>query len=127
MFNRVHHVAIICSDYPRSKHFYVEILGLKILSEIYRENRKSFKLDLQVGGRYQIELFSFPDPAARPSRPEACGLRHVAFEVDDIHQVARILKDRGIEIEPVRVDEFTNRSFTFFQDPDGLPIEIYER
>lgn len=127
MFNRVHHVAIICSDYPRSKHFYVEILGLKAVREVYREERKSFKLDLQVGDQYQIELFSFPNPPARVSSPEACGLRHIAFEVEDVLDVARKLKIRGIEVEPVRVDEATNKSFTFFRDPDGLPIEIYER
>ncbi len=127
MFNRVHHIAIICSDYARSKSFYVDTLGLKIVREVYREERKSFKLDLQVGDQYQIELFSFPNPSARPSRPEACGLRHLAFEVDDVRKAARILSGRGVEIEPVRVDEFTGKAFTFFSDPDGLPIEIYER
>jgi glyoxylase I family protein len=125
--NRVHHVAIICSDYARSKHFYVDILGLNILREVYREQRKSYKLDLQVGEQYQIELFSFPDPHPRPSRPEACGLRHLAFEVDDVLEAAQTLKERGVEIEPVRVDEFTGKSFTFFADPDDLPIEIYEK
>jgi glyoxylase I family protein len=127
MFNRIHHVAIICSDYSRSKHFYVEVLGFKVVREIYREGRKSFKLDLQVGDQYQIELFSFPDPPARPSRPEACGLRHIAFEVDDVKDAARKLVDRGVEVEPIRVDETTGKAFTFFQDPDDLPIEIYER
>jgi glyoxylase I family protein len=127
MFNRLHHVAIICSDYPRSKHFYVEILGLKAVREIYREERRSFKLDLQVGDQYQIELFSFPNPPARVSSPEACGLRHIAFEVEDVQDVARRLTVRGVEVEPIRVDEATNKSFTFFRDPDDLPIEIYER
>lgn len=127
MLNRVHHVAIICSDYSRSKHFYVEILGLKVVREIYREDRKSFKLDLQVGEHYQIELFSFPGPPARVSRPEACGLRHIAFEVDDVDETARKLKARGVAIEPIRIDETTNKRFTFFADPDDLPIEIYER
>jgi len=127
MFNRVHHVAIICSDYPRSKHFYTEILGLEIIREIHREDRKSFKLDLQVGGQYQIELFSFPDPPARVSAPEACGLRHIAFEVDSVHDTSRELSSRGVAVEPIRVDETTHKSFTFFRDPDGLPIEIYER
>jgi glyoxylase I family protein len=127
MFNRVHHVAIICSDYPRSKHFYVEILGLKAVREVYRKERKSFKLDLQVGDHYQLELFSFPNPPARVSSPEACGLRHIAFEVEDVQDAARRLRIRGVEVEPIRVDEATNKSFTFFRDPDGLPIEIYER
>jgi glyoxylase I family protein len=127
MFNRVHHIAIICSDYERSKRFYVEVLGLKIMREIYRQERKSFKLDLQVGERYQIELFSFPDPPARPSRPEACGLRHLALEVDDVRDAAQKLKERGVEVEEIRTDEATGKQFTFFPDPDGLPIEIYER
>ena len=127
MFNRLHHVAIICSDYSRSKHFYVDILGFKVVREIYREDRKSFKLDLQVGDHYQIELFSFPDPPARVSRPEACGLRHIAFEVDNVEDSARQLAARGVAVEPIRVDETTHRRFTFFADPDDLPIEIYER
>ena len=127
MFNRLHHVAIICSDYPRSKHFYVEILGLEMVREIYREERRSFKLDLRVGDRYQIELFSFPDPPARVTAPEACGLRHIAFEVDDVQETVRSLTARGVEVEPIRTDDVTNKSFTFFRDPDGLPIEIYER
>lgn len=123
----MHHVAIICSDYLRSKHFYVDVLGLKIVSEVYREQRKSYKLDLQVEDRYQIELFSFSNPPARPSCPEACGLRHLAFEVDNVNEVAQTLRDRGVDVEPIRVDEFTGKSFTFFADPDDLPIEIYER
>jgi glyoxylase I family protein len=127
MFNRLHHVAIICSDYSRSKHFYVEILGLKIVREIHREDRRSFKLDLQVGGNYQIELFSFPDPPVRASDPEARGLRHIAFEVDDVRDTTGKLKARGVEVEPIRIDQTTNKSFAFFRDPDGLPIEIYER
>ena len=127
MFNRIHHVAIICSDYARSKHFYVEILGFKVVREIYRESRKSFKLDLQVGDQYQIELFSFPNPPPRPSRPEASGLRHIAFEVDDVQESTQNLIARGVEVEPIRVDETTKKPFTFFQDPDGLPIEIYQR
>jgi glyoxylase I family protein len=127
MLGRIHHIAIICSDYAKSKRFYVEILGLKIVREIYREERRSYKLDLQVGDQYQIELFSFPNPPARPSRPEACGLRHLAFEVDDVQAAARIISDRGIQVEPIRVDSTTGKSFTFFADPDDLPIEIYER
>jgi len=126
MLNRIHHIAIICSNYPRSKHFYVDLLELEIVSEIYREDRKSFKLDLQVGDQYQIELFSFPDPPARVSDPEACGLRHIAFEVDSVRDMAQRLSARGVEVEPIRIDEATHKSFTFFRDPDGLPIEIYE-
>lgn len=126
MFNRIHHIAIICSNYPRSKHFYVDVLELEIVRETYREDRKSFKLDLQVGDRYQIELFSFPDPPARVSDPEACGLRHIAFEVDSVRDTAQKLSARGVEVEPIRIDETTHKSFTFFRDPDGLPIEIYE-
>jgi len=127
MFNRLHHIAVICSDYPRSKRFYVEVLGFKIVREIYREERKSFKLDLQVGDQYQIELFSFPNPPARVSRPKACGLRHIAFEVDNVEEAVRQLTARGVEVEPIRVDETTDKRFTFFADPDELPIEIYER
>jgi glyoxylase I family protein len=125
--NRVHHIAIICSDYQRSKQFYSEILGLKITQEIFRKERNSYKLDLEVAGLYQIELFSFPDPPVRPSRPEATGLRHIAFEVDDIEEAIRHIQSHNIFIEPIRVDEFTGKRFTFFADPDGLPIEFYER
>lgn len=126
MFNHIHHVAVICSDYARSKRFYVETLGFEIVRESYREERRSFKLDLKFGGTCQIELFSFPDPPGRVSRPEACGLRHIAFEVEDIEDTAQGLIAKGIEVEPIRMDVFTNKRFTFFQDPDGLPIEIYE-
>jgi glyoxylase I family protein len=127
MFNRLHHIAIICSDYPRSRHFYVEVLGFEVVREIYREDRRSFKLDLRVGEQYQLELFSFPNPPVRPSSPEACGLRHIAFEVQNVAETSRILRGCGVDVEPIRVDEFTNKSFTFFRDPDDLPIEIYER
>jgi glyoxylase I family protein len=127
MFNRIHHIAIICSDYSRSKHFYAEILGFAIVREVYREERKSFKLDLQVGEQYQLELFSFPNPAARPSSPEACGLRHLAFEVDDVRATVLRLEKQGVEVEAIRLDEATHKRFTFFRDPDDLPIEIYER
>jgi glyoxylase I family protein len=127
MFNRLHHIAIICSDYPRSKRFYVEILGFEIVREVYREDRRSFKLDLKLGDEYQLELFSFPNPPKRLSSPEACGLRHIAFEVKDVQATVQRLKDSGVEVEPIRVDEFTNKSYTFFRDPDELPIEIYER
>jgi glyoxylase I family protein len=125
--NRVHHIAIICADYERSKHFYTQILGFKVLHEHYRAERKSYKLDLEVGDRYQIELFSFPDPTPRPSRPEAAGLRHLAFEVDNIDDAIAAIVADGVEVEPIRVDEFTGKRFTFFADPDGLPIEFYER
>ena len=125
--NRIHHIAIICSDYEKSKHFYSQMLGLKIIREVYREARQSYKLDLEVGDHYQIELFSFPNPPARPSRPEAAGLRHLAFEVDDIEVAISHIKNFDIEIEPIRVDELTGKRFTFFADPDGLPVELYEK
>jgi glyoxylase I family protein len=124
--NRVHHIAIICSDYEKSKHFYSVVLGLKIVREVYREERRSYKLDLEVGNQYQVELFSFPDPPARPSKPEAVGLRHLAFEVDNIDEPIAHIKTFDIAIEPIRIDEFTGKRFTFFADPDGLPVELYE-
>ena len=127
MFNRIHHIAIICSDYQKSKDFYVNQLGFKIVAEVYREERKSYKLDLAVNDVYQIELFSFENPPARPSRPEAQGLRHLAFEVDDIEKEIERLNVFGILTEPIRVDEFTAKRFTFFTDPDGLPLELYEK
>ena len=126
MFNRIHHIAIICSDYEKSKDFYVNKLGFTILAEVYRAERKSHKLDLAVNGLYQIELFSFENTPARPSRPEAQGLRHLAFEVDDIELEIGRLSDQGIVSEPIRIDEFTGKRFTFFADPDGLPLELYE-
>lgn len=124
--NSIHHLAIICSDYEVSKHFYTEILGLKILNEVYRADRNSHKLDLSVNGRYQIELFSFPDPPERVSGPEARGLRHIAFEIDDLTQSVSELNRKGVITEEIRVDEFTGKKFVFFSDPDGLPIELYE-
>ncbi|QQL51288.1 SMU1112c/YaeR family gloxylase I-like metalloprotein [Mucilaginibacter ginkgonis] len=117
--SKIHHIAIICSDYEVSKHFYTEILGLDIVREVHREARQSYKLDLSVGGDYQIELFSFPGPPARPSRPEAQGLRHLAFEVGNIEDALRSLRDNGVVVEPIRVDEFTGKRYTFFADPDG--------
>ena len=125
--NRIHHVAIICSDYTKSRHFYTKVLGFVVLREVYREERKSYKLDLQVGNEYQIELFSFPDPPPRPSRPEAAGLRHLAFEVDNLEEAITAIKAHNVTVEPIRMDEFTGKRFTFFADPDGLPIEFYER
>ena len=111
----VHHIAIICSDYVRSKKFYTEILGFSVQAEYYREKRDSYKLDLKLGDRYCIELFSFPNPPARTSRPEACGLRHLAFEVGDIEQAVMWLESNGVKTEPIRVDEYTGKRFTFLQ------------
>ena len=122
----VHHVALICSDYEKSKHFYVAVLGLRILAEHYRAARDSWKLDLALPDGTQLELFSFPNPPARPSRPEACGLRHLAFVVRDLDRYLAHLESHGVAVEPVRVDEYTLKRFTFFQDPDGLPLELYE-
>lgn len=124
--NKIHHIAIICSNYEVSKKFYTEVLGLKILSEVYREERQSYKLDLLVNDTYQIELFSFPSPPSRPSRPEAAGLRHLAFEVPNIDEAVDELIQKGISVEDIRIDPITNKKFTFFQDPDGLPLELYE-
>jgi glyoxylase I family protein len=123
---KIHHVAIICSDYARSKHFYTEILGFEVIEETYREARGSYKLDLRVGPN-QIELFSFPNPPARVSNPEACGLRHLAFEVEDVVAVLSYLRSLNVEAEDIRVDEITGKQFTFFRDPDNLPLEVYQR
>ncbi|RZJ67510.1 MAG: VOC family protein [Flavobacterium sp.] len=125
--NKVHHIAIICSDYEKSKRFYTEILGLEIVREIYREQRDSYKLDLSLGGNYIIELFSFPNPPERTSNPEAAGLRHLAFEVDDVHETVKFLTANRIPSELVRTDEFTGKKFTFISDPDDLPIEFFEK
>lgn len=125
--NQVHHIAVICSDYQVSKHFYTVVLGLEIIREVYRPERNSYKLDLMVGDEYQIELFSFPNPPVRASKPEAAGLRHLAFEVDDVAASVQHLQAQGIIVEPIRVDEFTGKQFTFFADPDGLPLELVER
>ena len=122
----VHHVAVIASDYARSKHFYVEVLGLRVLAENYRSARDSWKLDLALPDGSQIELFSFPNPPPRPSRPEACGLRHLCFAVADVELAKQQLEAQGLAVEAVRVDEYTGKRFTFFADPDGLPLEIYE-
>ena len=123
---RTHHVAIICSDYNRSKAFYTDILGLSVIRETYRDERNSYKLDLALPDGMQIELFSFPSPAARPSYPEACGLRHLAFAVADLDAAIASLLGQEVPVEPIRFDEFTGKRFTFFADPDGLPIELYE-
>ena len=123
---RLHHIAIICSDYERSKEFYTKVLGLRIEREVFREKRHSYKLDLSLDGQYLIELFSFPNPPDRPSYPEAAGLRHIAFGVEDIESWARHLESMDIPAEPIRIDGQTNKKFIFFNDPDNLPIELYE-
>ncbi|MGE4514683.1 MAG: VOC family protein [Chryseobacterium sp.] len=123
---KIHHIAIICSDYKVSKYFYTEVLGLQILREVYREERQSFKLDLAIGDHYVIELFSFPDPPKRPSRPEACGLRHLAFSVENVDEKREELIQKGLICEEIRIDEFTGKEFFFTQDPDQLPLEFYE-
>lgn len=127
MLLRIHHVAIICSDYAVSKRFYTEVLGLRVLAEQYRAERQSYKLDLALPDGGQIELFSFPGAPARPSYPEAQGLRHLAFEVEDVHACCAALRAQGVAVEPIRLDAHTQRRFSFFADPDGLPLELYER
>ena len=122
-----HHVAVICSDYGRAKDFYVRVLGLKVVAETYRAARDSYKLDLRLPDGTQVELFSFPDPPPRPSYPEACGLRHLAFAAADLDAAVAHLTAHGVAVEPVRVDGLTGKRFTFFADPDGLPLEVYER
>ncbi|REG91419.1 SMU1112c/YaeR family gloxylase I-like metalloprotein [Algoriphagus antarcticus] len=122
----IHHIAIICKDYGRSKKFYTEVLGLEIIREVYRKERKSYKLDLSLNGNYIIELFSFPSPPDRVSRPEAVGLRHLAFSVKNLEECIYHLNEHEVAAEPVRVDEFTGKRFTFIADPDDLPIEFYE-
>lgn len=123
----VHHIAIICSDYQKSKAFYTNILGLDIQNEVYRKERDSYKLDLTLNGQYVIELFSFPNPPQRVSRPEARGLRHLAFAVNNLEAEVEKLKNYSIPVEPIRIDEHTGKKFTFFEDPDQLPLEMYER
>ncbi len=125
--NQVHHVAIICSDYGHSLSFYRDILGLEVELETYRAERDSYKADLTLNGHYIIELFSFPSTPARPSYPEACGLRHLAFEVSDMDETIRVLKEKDVAYEPIRTDEITGKKFTFIADPDGLPIEFYAK
>ena len=125
MLDAIHHVALICTDYARSRRFYVEVLGLDLIAEVYRKERRSWKADLRIG-KAQIELFSFPDPPARPSWPEAAGLRHLAFAVAALDPVVARLEAEGIAVEPIRIDEYTGQRFTFFADPDELPLELYE-
>lgn len=124
--SEIHHVAIICSDYERSRAFYTQVLGFQVLEETFRADRNSYKLDLKVGRHGQIELFSFPSPPPRVSRPEACGLRHLAFQVEDVEEIHRRLGERGIAVEEIRLDEITEKKFFFFADPDGLPLEVYQ-
>ena len=126
MLKNIHHIAIICSDYEVSKKFYTEVLGLTIIQEIYRSERQSYKLDLALNGNYVIELFSFPNPPKRASRPEASGLRHLAFAVDNLEVIINHLNQNQIISEPIRIDEFTGKRFTFISDPDDLPVEFYE-
>lgn len=126
MFKGIHHIAIICSDFQSSKYFYHQVLGFKILAENYRKDSDSFKLDLALPDGTQIELFSFPNRPKRPSYPEAQGLRHLAFKVESIQEVVSYLQSKGVETEPVRIDEYTGKQFTFFADPDDLPLEIYQ-
>lgn len=123
---KIHHIAIICSDYEVSKKFYTEILGLNAIREVYREERQSYKLDLAIGEHYVIELFSFPNPPERPSRPESCGLRHLAFSVENVNEKREELIQKGLNCEEIRIDEFTRKEFFFTQDPDGLPLEFYQ-
>lgn len=126
MLKGIHHIAVICSDYENSKAFYTQVLGLEILQEHYREDRDSFKCDLALNGQYLIELFSFRNPPKRLSHPEATGLRHLAFSVESVEDTIIRLESKGVVCETIRIDNHTSKKFTFFQDPDGLPIEIYE-
>ena len=124
--NSIHHTSVICSDFEKSKKFYTEILGLHIIQEIYRSDRDSFKLDLALHGHFILELFSFPNSPKRTTKPEACGLRHIAFAVDNVEHSVAALTERGVPCEIIRHDEHTHKKYTFFHDPDGLPIELYE-
>ncbi|XQW85060.1 VOC family protein [Thalassotalea piscium] len=126
MLKGLHHAAIICADYPKSKYFYQHILQLKVISEHYRAERDSYKLDLALPDGSQIELFSFNNPPQRVSYPEACGLRHLAFRVESIENMVTYLTEQGVMVEPIRIDEYTQKAYTFFSDPDGLPLEIYQ-
>lgn len=122
----IHHVAILTNEYERSKAFYTKVLGFVIVKETYREERKSYKLDLAINGQYQVELFSFPEYKERASFPEQKGLRHLAFSVDNIEQSVAELISKGVEVQGIRVDEITNKKFCFFYDPNGQPLELYE-
>ena len=124
--NKVHHIAIICSDYQKSKHFYTEILGLTIVQEIFREERESYKLDLALNGTFIVELFSFKNAPKRVSAPEAAGLRHLAFEVNNIQETRNYFTSQNINAEEIRMDVHTKKNYFFIADPDDLPIEFYE-
>ncbi len=126
MLKRIHHVAVICSDYARSRVFYVDVLGLRVVAENYREARDSYKLDLELPDGGQIEFLSFPNPPERVNNPEAAGLRHLAFAVDSVEEAVAHVSERGVDVEAIRVDEHTGKKYTFFKDPDGLPMEFYE-
>lgn len=127
MFIRqIHHIAIIASRYETSKAFYCDVLGFTLMGEVYRQERDSWKGDLALNGEYAIELFSFPFPPARPDGPEACGLRHLAFSVEDIDAAKRHLEEKGVICEEIRIDPLTDKRYTFFKDPDGLPLELYQ-
>ena len=125
--NGIHHIAIICSDYAASKKFYTDVLGFEVVRENFRAKRNSYKLDLMLGAHYILELFSFPDSPPRRSGPEACGLRHLAFDVIDLDASIRYLKEKGVPTEPIRTAPYTGKRFTFFSDPDQLPLELYEK
>ncbi len=124
---KVHHIALICSDYSKSKDFYTRVLGFEVIREVYRADRNSYKLDLALNGAYGLELFSFPNPPMRPTQPEACGLRHLAFEVDNLEKAVDQLLSEGVSCEPIRLDIYTQKKFVFFFDPDHLPLELYEK
>ncbi len=124
--SKIHHIAIIVSNYERSKDFYVNKLGFTVIRENYRPQKEDWKLDLKVDSTTELEIFAPKNPPKRPSFPEACGLRHLAFNVDDIELVVEELNSKGIECEPIRMDEFTGKKMTFFFDPDGLPLELHE-
>lgn len=126
IINGIHHIAILTDNYEQSKQFYTEVLGFEIIQEVYRAERQSYKLDLAINGKYQIELFSFPDYRERASFPEAKGLRHLAFAVDNVEASIQELRTKGVEVQDVRIDEFTGKKFTFFYDPNGQPLELYE-
>ena len=123
---KIHHVAIIVSDYEVSKSFYLDVLGLKQIDENFRAERNSWKLDVALPDGGQLEIFTFPGAPGRPSQPEAQGLRHLCFQVADVDAAKQELERKGVTVEPIRVDPYTQKRFTFFQDPDGQPLELYE-
>ena len=125
MFERIHHIAIIGKDYEASRHFYVDLLGFSVIRENYRRDRGDYKIDLACG-QQEIELLIIKDAPERASYPEALGLRHLAFQVDSVEETVRRLQEKGIHTEPVRLDDYAGKKMTFFQDPDGLPLEIHE-